>query len=168
MCIRCNHALAEEAKFCGECAVSQDTSILCKNCSRSIPWDAKFCFYCGQKTEQVEKTSNKTETDVITSVGKPASVAVLEMPVSKAASEKKILAALLLALFFGGFGAHRFYVGKTDSGGGMVALTILSLVGIELSPAIFVGIFVWVIIDIINIIVGNFEDKWSLKLLKWV
>lgn len=89
MCIRCNHALAEEAKFCGECAVSQDTSILCKNCSRSIPWDAKFCFYCGQKTEQVEKTSNKTETDVITSVGKPASVAVLEMPVSKAASEKK-------------------------------------------------------------------------------
>ena len=61
------------------------------------------------------------------------------------ASDKSWIAALLLCIFLGGLGIHRFYVGKVGTG-------ILYLL-----TAGFLGI--GVIIDIIMIAVGSFTDK---------
>ncbi|MEW6026844.1 MAG: TM2 domain-containing protein [Planctomycetota bacterium] len=69
-------------------------------------------------------------------------------------SDKKRLVALLLCFFLGGFGAHRFYVGKIGTG----ILTIVTLFG-------FMGI--WPLIDMILIIVGSFKDKDGRKLEQW-
>jgi len=44
-------------------------------------------------------------------------------------SPKSRLAATLLAFFLGGFGAHRFYIGKT---GTAVVMLILGIVGLAL------------------------------------
>ncbi|WLR42548.1 TM2 domain-containing protein [Bacillus carboniphilus] len=60
-------------------------------------------------------------------------------------SEKNWVATILLCVFLGGFGVHRFYVGKIGTG-------ILMLVT-------FGGLGVWAIIDLIVIILGNFKDK---------
>jgi len=60
-------------------------------------------------------------------------------------SEKSWLAALLLCIFLGEFGIHRFYVGKVGTG-----ILYLFTVG-------FFGI--GIIIDIIMIAVGSFTDK---------
>lgn len=60
-------------------------------------------------------------------------------------SDKSWIAALLLCIFIGGLGIHRFYVGKVGTG-------ILYLL-----TAGFFGI--GVIIDIIMIAVGSFTDK---------
>jgi TM2 domain-containing membrane protein YozV len=60
-------------------------------------------------------------------------------------SDKNWVAALLLCIFLGGLGIHRFYVGKVGTG-------ILML----LTGGVF-GIL-W-IIDIIMIAVGSFTDK---------
>ena len=60
-------------------------------------------------------------------------------------SEKDWLVTLLLSLFLGGLGAHRFYVGKIGTG-------ILQLITAG-------GCGIWTIIDIITIISGKFEDK---------
>lgn len=60
-------------------------------------------------------------------------------------SSKNWIAALLLCIFLGGLGIHRFYVGKVGTG-------ILML----LTSGVF-GIL-W-IIDIIMIAVGSFTDK---------
>jgi TM2 domain-containing membrane protein YozV len=60
-------------------------------------------------------------------------------------SEKSGIVALLLVLFLGYFGAHRFYVGKT----GTAILQILT----------FGGFGIWILIDLIMIIVGKFEDS---------
>ncbi len=62
-----------------------------------------------------------------------------------AASEKKRLVALLLCIFVGTLGIHRFYVGKT--GTGIVQLLTCGAGGI------------WTLIDLIMIIIGNFTDK---------
>ena len=62
------------------------------------------------------------------------------------------LVALLLCLFLGCFGAHRFYVGKTGSAIAMLLLTVLlGWLGIGV---LITGI--WAFIDLIIIIVGNF------------
>ena len=68
------------------------------------------------------------------------------------AQQKDWLTTLLLCIFLGGFGAHRFYVGKT----GTAVAQLLTLGGCA----------VWAIIDLIQIITGNFRDANGQPLLK--
>ncbi len=68
-------------------------------------------------------------------------------------TEKKKLPAFLLCFFLGGFGAHRFYVGKI----GTAILQILTLGGLG----------IWVLIDFIFIIIGKFSDKEGNVLTEW-
>ena len=62
----------------------------------------------------------------------------------RAISDKSWLAALLLCFFIGGFGVHRFYVGKI--GTGILWLLTGGLLGIGS------------LVDFIVIACGNFED----------
>lgn len=69
-------------------------------------------------------------------------------------SPKSRLVALLLCLFLGYLGLHRFYVGKNGTG----ILIIITIGG-------FFGI--WVLIDLVMIIVGSFTDKQGRRLYRW-
>ncbi len=60
-------------------------------------------------------------------------------------SEKGFVPTLLLCILLGGFGIHRFYVGKVGTG-------ILMLITLG-------GLGIWVLIDLIMIAVGKFTDK---------
>jgi TM2 domain-containing membrane protein YozV len=60
-------------------------------------------------------------------------------------SERSWVAALLLCIFFGVFGAHRFYVGKI----GTAILMLLTLGGFG----------IWAVVDLIIIICQDFKDK---------
>ena len=68
-------------------------------------------------------------------------------------SDKKRLPALLLCLFLGCLGIHRFYVGKIGTG-------ILQLITMR-------GFWIWALIDLIMIIAGAFTDKEGKKLEAW-
>jgi TM2 domain-containing membrane protein YozV len=70
-------------------------------------------------------------------------------------SSKSRLIALLLCLFFGWLGVHRFYVGKIGTG----ILMICTFGG-------FFGI--WILIDLILIILGSFSDKDGKAVFKWL
>ena len=59
-------------------------------------------------------------------------------------SDKNWLATLLLCLFLGGIGVHRFYVGKVGTGIQLITLG---------------GCGIWTLIDLIMIITGSFTDK---------
>lgn len=74
-------------------------------------------------------------------------------------SPKSRLAALLFALILGAFGAHRFYVGKYGTG---IAIFVL-FVSVIFAPIALI----WVLIDTIFIIAGNFTDKDDLELKRW-
>jgi hypothetical protein len=76
---------------------------------------------------------------------KPQEVAERQAAVhERAHSDKRLPAVFLLCLFFGLFGAHRFYVGKADSG----LLQLLTLG----------GLIIWWLIDLQTILRGAFTD----------
>ena len=67
-------------------------------------------------------------------------------------SKKNLVLATLLALLAPGLALHRFYVGKVGTG----ILQILTLGGLGL----------WILIDLIILVTGNFRDKEGKK-LEW-
>jgi len=69
------------------------------------------------------------------------------------ASPRSRLAALLLCWFLGIFGAHRFYVGKIGTG-----ILMIFTLG---------GLWVWMFVDLIMIIVGAFKDKEGRRVTVW-
>jgi TM2 domain-containing membrane protein YozV len=104
-------------------AVVDPQMLYCRACGKQVHHSAMACPGCG-------------------AVRRPAGM-----------SEKKVLPAFLLCLFFGCFGFHRFYVGKV--GTGLLQLFTLG------------GLGIWALVDFILIVVGAFTDKAGAKITQW-
>lgn len=76
---------------------------------------------------------------------------------------KTWLAALLFCIFLGVFGAHRFYVGKTQTA---VAMLLISLLAGWIFGLGFYITGIWAIIDLIMIATAQFTDA-NGKVLTW-
>ena len=107
----------------------------CNKCGKEIDDEALICPYCGCGTVNYIRDQAKAESRA-------------REPLQPA--QKKRSTVLLLCIFLGGFGAHRFYVGKV--GMGILYLLTGGLCGIG-----------W-IVDIIQIACGNFRDNMGLFL----
>lgn len=104
---------------------------ICKNCGKQISEDLKICPYCGEKVERENyDTENGTNNYEV--------------------SPKNGMVCLLLLLFLGGFGVHKFYVRRTLGGIVMLILNI-TIIGAIIS------LILW-IIDFIQLLRGNFKD----------
>jgi len=126
----------------------------------------------------------KTDVETIAS-GKPGAVPPSTVPspaTPVGTSDKTILPAFLLALFFGVFGAHRFYVGKFRTAilqlaafGGCILLIIAcaTLRGIRIEAGILLGALicgsiVWATIDWILILCRAFTDGQGRRINNWI
>ncbi|OPJ62145.1 TM2 domain-containing protein [Clostridium oryzae] len=107
--------------------VNVDTTVgntkFCKFCGEKIPMEAVVCTKCGRQVEELKGAQqpnivinnsnvNRNDNQVGGYMGRPKSKAV----------------AILLCLFLGGIGAHKFYEGKI--GMGILYLFTLGLFGI--------------------------------------
>ncbi len=96
----------------------RNDEVFCYSCGSLINREAEICPKCGVRQKRKNSISN-ISSDWLT--------------------------VLLLCIFVGGFGVHRFYVGKIGTG-----LLMLFTFG---------GLGIWTIIDIILIAVGSFTDS---------
>lgn len=69
------------------------------------------------------------------------------------ASDFTRLPLVILCFFFGWLGIHRFFVGKVGTG-----VLMLCTIG---------GLGIWLMIDLILILCGEFRDRDGLKILRW-
>lgn len=88
-------------------------------------------------------------------------------------SNEKKLTLLLLCWLFGLFGVHRFYTGKYRTGGiQLLSWGLVAAVGF-LKDETYAGIplgllFIWWVIDVMQIIMGRFTDKEGKLIVDWV
>lgn len=92
----------------------------CSSCGAEMLDEAVVCIKCGCAVKPLSGLGNSN-------------------------SEKSWVATLLLSLFLGALGVHRFYVGRVGSG-----IAMLLTLG---------GFGIWALIDFIVILCGNFKDK---------
>jgi TM2 domain-containing membrane protein YozV/RNA polymerase subunit RPABC4/transcription elongation factor Spt4 len=124
-CRNCGKEMAEQAVVCVGCGVP-------KNAGR------KFCQNCGKETIHI--------AEICPGCG-------VRLAIKPDASEgKDWLTTLLLCIFLGYLGIHRFYTGHTVIG-------ILQLVTLG-------GCGIWTLIDLIMIVTNSFKDVQGNQLVK--
>ena len=84
----------------------------CKYCGAKIDEDSRFCPVCGSNLETVITRSAPEKVDEVT-VNEP--VVIYNNVVSNLRECNKWV-SFFLCLFFGIFGAHKFYEGRTGMG----------------------------------------------------
>jgi TM2 domain-containing membrane protein YozV len=104
--------------------------IFCYSCGTKISKNGAFCPKCGAKQG---------------GAGEPPAKGQAQGAVVTGSVNLNFLTLLLLCIFLGYFGGHRFYVRKTGTG------VLMLLTG--------GGLGIWWIVDLITIISGKFKDK---------
>jgi hypothetical protein len=140
-----------------------------------------FCSKCGTQLNEGSVFCPRCGTRVAPDVGQLA----------EDVSPKSRLATSLLAIFLGGLGAHRFYVGKIGTAVVMLLLGVAAWVcyfGMMfvvitesdeteaplvwflfwgLSGLFGMAVGIWALIDFIIAVTGNFRDKQGKPIKKW-
>ena len=118
--------------------INNEKTKFCKHCGAKIHYDAVICTACGRQVEEIKSESqpsiviNNSNDSVNTNVNKNENT----VGVAVAGRERNKWVALLLCLFLGYFGAHKFYENKI--GMGILYLCTGGLCGIGAIVDIFI------------------------------
>lgn len=117
-CINCGNKLDDDFEFCPECGTKVNATMngnifsesnfekytgkmkICKKCGSEMPEDSFYCLSCGSTFKESEDEFETIKRRVNMQTG----------------TWKNKWISLLLCIFFGWLGIHRFYEGKVVTG----------------------------------------------------
>lgn len=140
-----NHVEKESAGTCVYCG-----KFFCNDCLVDVE-GKNYCKTCVGKAFSEQKTTAQSGPTI--SINNVNTATAMAGNAGMMVSSKSRLVSLLLCLFLGVIGVHRFYVGKIGTG-------ILYLL-----TGGFCGI--GALIDLILIIVGTFRDSYGMMIKNW-
>lgn len=130
--------------------------MFCRNCGSELPENADICTDCGVKPRKESNychncgAETNENQDMCTECGTALTAGTSSS--SADGDQRQWLITLLLALFLGGFGGHRFYTGHIGTG----IAQLLTMGGCGL----------WALYDIIMILTDNFQDAQGRDLVR--
>lgn len=120
----------------------------CRNCKKEVADQAVVCVSCGVPPKggknYCQNCGGKTD---------PNAVICVKCGVRLAQTGKDWLVTLLLCIFLGGLGIHRFYTGSI--GIGVAQLLTLG------------GCGIWTLVDLILIVTGSYKDGNGAPLVRY-
>lgn len=126
--------------------------MFCRNCGKDVIKEASMCPSCGLLVGKGDSYCQQCgeitspDADMCTKCGVKLSKGIVPT------DGKDWLTTLLLCIFLGGLGVHRFYVGKIGTG--------------FLMMFTFGGLGIWTLIDLIMVATSSFKDKKGQYLIK--
>lgn len=135
-CPECGKEISDSAKNCPGCGYAFNETKFCRFCGEKIAADSVVCTKCGRQVEDILSKNPNIVINNSSSSSASSTASASNSNFIRGRRKNKIV-ALILCIFFGLFGVHKFYEGKT--GMGILYLFTMGLFGIG-----------W-IIDIINI-----------------
>ncbi|MBA4417356.1 MAG: hypothetical protein C0392_05540 [Syntrophus sp. (in: bacteria)] len=130
-CTVCGSVIASQGRhYCRHCGKeAAEQAVFCVSCGASPKGGRNFCHYCGSATNSAQELCIKCGMRLL----------------PEGSDQKDWLITLLLCVFLGYLGIHRFYTGHIVTG----VIQILTCGGCG----------IWTLIDLIMIATGSFKDK---------
>ena len=94
---------------------NQGNNKFCKFCGKEIASDAVICIHCGRQVEEIKKAETQTPNIVINNANTNSNVNQ-NINGGRYGRARNKWVALILCIFFGAFGAHKFYEGRAGMG----------------------------------------------------
>lgn len=133
ICVKCGTSKGNGNNYCGECGIEVKNK------------EAEICLNCGCRL------NNISITDTLKEINRT----------SKPIGNSKMIAGLL-ALFLGGLGIHRFYLGYKKIG--FIQLIICIVAMFIFVPIVFIS-WAWAIYDAVKIFTGKLDGVNGEKLV---
>ncbi|MGN0867806.1 MAG: TM2 domain-containing protein [Oligosphaeraceae bacterium] len=168
-CTSCGRELGNNASLCVHCGVLCGTAKkFCATCGKPVFENQAICLGCGCALPNVQGQQNAATAPAVDWLAASQAQAQAQQPQYQQPTplapppsavpgtfRKDWLSTLLIGIFLGWCGAHRFYVGKVGTG---ILFVVILLSCIPTYGITLIFLLVWWIIDVVNIGHKQFTD----------
>ncbi len=138
---------------------------ICAHCGARALAATAFCLQCGSPTNANAVVCVRCGASLESIGGAPSTDKVQDKT-----SRKSRLILVLLSLFLGWLGVHRFYSGKIVTGIIMLVLAVIggftvAIAGLGLIPLGIVSI--WNLNDLFKAVIGRLKDRQGKRITRW-
>ncbi len=155
--------------------------MFCRNCGKELTGTPEICVGCGARPSAGNSFCSAcgAETNPLAEICIKCGVRLVKAGAVDISPKSRLVTTLLVVLFVGTLGAHRFYLGKIGTAVAMLLLTIVGyiLMGVGVATYLWgitvfgylsiIAVGIWAFVDFIFAVSGNMRDKEGKLIKNW-